>query len=668
MAINYFISKSEKDSYYFAAKKINEILLNNSNKSIAVISKTNKKLTTFSEYLDYFKIIYRIEKTYNYLENKYLLIFLEILKLIRSINSENYNESSYYFKNILKYDFCQIDDDIIWSLSIESYNNKLTWLEVLDLEKFAKSDSYSKIIRLKKVFFHLAIKYGKELSFDDLIVYILGINDVEIIDELGKKVQINTNFKNYYYNTQNQDDFIHFIDGLTKLKDSIINFNAGKKLSLEIFIQTVDHWINSGIRINNTLNLSNNDSKVDLISAHKSKGLEFDYVFLLDFNKKGWFGKNKNISLKLPINLPLLPETEDINDSLRLLFVAITRAKQNLFLINYSQDESGREVEEIEFVPESIVSETVEDQFIEERVLLNNNLLQINTQIYPKSYQLIKHRINNYKLNISDIFSYVDIVNSSPQEFLEKRLLRFPSLYDSSKLFGTMMHYTIETFYKQYSNTQIIPDLESLYLIFETKLKQFLPSSHEFDTILYRGKANLEQYYYQKLSKDDFNYKIEYSFASQDVFIKDVPVSGQIDKMRIDEINKQIIVYDYKTGSKLDTLNISQNKSEDYKSIKAWKFGNQINFYKLLIENSRDFGGKYTVKSGVIEFIEPRKNDDKYSYLQKDIDNEEINYLIMLIEAVSNKITNLDFVDVSRYTQDLDGIHNFCEDLINKNI
>jgi hypothetical protein len=138
--------------------------------------------------------------------------------------------------------------------------------------------------------------------------------------------------------------------------------------------------------------------------------------------------------------------------------------------------------------------------------------------------------------------------------------------------------------------------------------------------------------------------------------------------MRIDEINKQIIVYDYKTGSKLDSLNISQNKSEDYKSIKAWKFGNQINFYKLLIENSRDFGGKYTVKSGVIEFIEPRKNDDKYSYLQKDIDNEEINYLIMLIEAVSNKITNLDFVDVSRYTQDLDGIHNFCEDLINKNI
>ena len=102
--------------------------------------------------------------------------------------------------------------------------------------------------------------------------------------------------------------------------------------------------------------------------------------------------------------------------------------------------------------------------------------------------------------------------------------------------------------------------------------------------------------------------------------------------------------------------------NDPYEKIKAWKYRAQLIFYKLLIENSRDFGGKYPVKKGMIEFIEPHRG--RIMDLKAEIEKEEVERMEKLINIVYKKILALDFPDTSSYSKDIKGILAFEEDLL----
>lgn len=69
---------------------------------------------------------------------------------------------------------------------------------------------------------------------------------------------------------------------------------------------------------------------VRLTSAHSSKGLEFDCVYLLDADDSTWHKGAGGMS-PYPSNL-LFRDEKDADGARRLLFVAITRAKRHLEL------------------------------------------------------------------------------------------------------------------------------------------------------------------------------------------------------------------------------------------------------------------------------------------------------------------------------------------------
>ncbi len=115
---------------------------------------------------------------------------------------------------------------------------------------------------------------------------------------------------------------------------------------------------------------------------------------------------------------------------------------------------------------------------------------------------------------------------------------------------------------------------------------------------------------------------------------------------------------DYKTGKPLAGWDLP----EDYLQIKSWKYKNQLLFYKLLIENARDFKGRAIVKKGVLEFLEPQK--EEITTLSLEINAIDIERLQKLISAVYKKIVTLDFPDISGYEKNMYGIDCFIEDLI----
>jgi len=117
-------------------------------------------------------------------------------------------------------------------------------------------------------------------------------------------------------------------------------------------------------------------------------------------------------------------------------------------------------------------------------------------------------------------------------------------------------------------------------------------------------------------------------------------------------------VVDFKTGKTFDDW----EKGTPEEKIKLYKYRRQLIFYKLLVENSRDFA-KYTVEEGSLEFLEPDKHG-KIHELPLFITTEETEKTKKLIEAVYKKIINLELPDVSEYTKDIAGMMNFEADLL----
>lgn len=99
--------------------------------------------------------------------------------------------------------------------------------------------------------------------------------------------------------------------------------------------------------------------------------------------------------------------------------------------------------------------------------------------------------------------------------------------------------------------------------------------------------------------------------------------------------------------------------------VKQWKYKNQLVFYKILVENSRAYHGKYQVHQGILEFIQP-DDDGEVIELSCDITDADMTNLKKMVEIVYEKIVKLDFPTVDRYEMNMKGILEFQKDLLMK--
>ena len=119
-----------------------------------------------------------------------------------------------------------------------------------------------------------------------------------------------------------------------------------------------------------------------------------------------------------------------------------------------------------------------------------------------------------------------------------------------------------------------------------------------------------------------------------------------------------MLVSDYKTGKPLP----GWYGKEDYDKIKLHKYKQQLMFYKLLVENSRDWHN-YQVERASLHFVEPSKYGDIYE-LSTDFNGEDMAQFKKLLLAVWQHIINLDLPDISQYDSSFKGILAFEKDLI----
>ncbi|MFN5326319.1 MAG: ATP-dependent helicase [Bacteroidota bacterium] len=412
-------------------------------------------------------------------------------------------------------------------------------------------------------------------------------------------------------------------------------------MNLKKFVKVIQLMEKENIRLP-IVQVGGSEKGVNLLTAHGSKGLEFEHVFLAGSNANYWEKKSvSNNGYKLPDTLFASNAVSNNEEELRRLFyVAITRAETNLTISYSTQNKDGKGIEASQFVEEIKESQQLDEIPIEleDATIHEFNLIRLANTSSPVIEQMdtdiIDKALDKFSMNVTALNNYL----KCPLEFYYKNLIRIPSPKNETLEFGSAVHYALEAFFNKMKNhpTKEFPSRESLVEDFILYIYRHRESftKEEFDRRLEYGKDVLIKYYDKKINS--FNKVVSIERNIRNVTVDGVPLKGKIDKMEFD--GHQVNVVDYKTGNpekakeKLKTPAEQEPFGGDY-----WR---QAVFYKLLIDNYEQ--GKYQVVSTEFDFIEPNTKKEIKS-IKVNITNEDTLALREQIIHVWERIQDRDF-------------------------
>lgn len=391
------------------------------------------------------------------------------------------------------------------------------------------------------------------------------------------------------------------------------------------------------------------ESGVNFITAHSSKGLEFEYVFMIGCNSKAWDDGKRNRDYQLPDNLFTI-NSDEVEENRRLFYVGMTRAKKYLQLSFYEQDLQRKELE-----PSRFIAELIEDGSISiERIIANEDqLLEFNSHIFSAAEisEIPKNIIDNgftdslldkYSLSVTHLNTYL----KCPVSFYFNNFIKVPAPKSASMTFGSAIHFALEQLFKKMnaSEDKKFQGTDILLNDFRWFMKRNEDSFTEadFKRRIEYGEKILPAYYEHYIGQWNKVTSIERSYKN--VLVQGVPINGKIDKMEFD--GNEVNVVDYKTGSYKNAKNkfgrpnpeaveAAKEKGIEpkFEDVYGGDYWRQAVFYKIIMDN--DATKKWEMKSSEFDFIEPIQQGNEYIFHK-----EKINILTSDIEIVRNQIVD----------------------------
>jgi DNA helicase-2/ATP-dependent DNA helicase PcrA len=405
-------------------------------------------------------------------------------------------------------------------------------------------------------------------------------------------------------------------------------------------ITTIDLMKKNNIRL--ALNqVIFSDNGVNFLTAHGSKGLEFEHVFLIGCSKKIWDSKGRNHGFSYPETLTQASADDiaQMEESRRLFYVALTRAKQCLNISYASKDKNGKDQEASQFVGEILADTHLQVEYpkIEADTMTDFHLTQLSEEDKPKveliDSNFINQLLQNYTLSVTHLSNYLDC----PLRFYFQCLIRVPSGKSPAATFGSAVHDALR---KAFRN---LKDNDDEFMPVENFMRDFSMymyrnrdsfTKDDFKRRLAYGEKILPPYY--ELNTVLWNKVALVELPVKNIEVEGVPIKGNLDKIEFD--GKQVTVVDYKTGNlkyakeKFARPNDNNPNGGDY-----WR---QAVFYKLLVEHDRT--KDWQVVDTVFDFVEP-VNVGEYHKEHIAISQEDIDTVTGQIKTVYQKIMTHDF-------------------------
>ena len=465
------------------------ILINIKYSDFVILIDRATDFDTYKKVFEYLGIPLTLYKDVELKNGDDILVIRNLLKLIKYMDLENYNKE-------FKYAFLSIGRSFLFRLSDDELFNYIT------KDTFKGSIIYKKLEEAYNYYYELSpkmflIKLLEIFNYEEKLLNVGGINVGRV------RLEYFYNLLGDYSKSGNDiNDFIDYLDNIFEL-DNKVTFS---------------------------LNSDSSDS-VKIMTIHKSKGLEFPICYFSGFTKEFSFRElNDNIlySNKYGIITPYFNEyikptiyktllmldtkNEELSEKIRLFYVAVTRAKEQMIIVMPELEE------EISIDKEKIKS------FYDMIKLVYSNISKYivpREANYTSDYLINKTSSNHLKLITNDDLS-IEGYNFIEDEEVD---LKFSKNNDSrlitkeekeKMLYGTKIHEILELI--DFKN----PDYTNIDSSIVEKIKSFIDSS---------------------LINDNINSKFykEYEFIYKE---ENTVKNGIIDLMI--ENDNEIIIIDYK--------------------------------------------------------------------------------------------------------------------------
>lgn len=508
------------NSKYQVFDKDTGILRDVEYKDFVILLDKSKNFDLYKQIFEYLHIPLTILKDEALRKDQDILVIKNLLKLLICIKEENFNEE-------FKYSFTSVSRSFLAKISDEEIYNHLMNNTYQETELYKKCSQVIKNIDLMSAPSYL--NYVLEnFNYEEKLITIGNVKSFRVRAE-------------YFYN--------------------LVNSFAENGNTIYDFVEYLDEIFDADYDIKFSINTSSSNS-CKIMTIHKSKGLEFPICYFAGFsskfntlelkeriiydNKYGLVLQKVDGYYKDTILKTLLKATtkkEEISEKIRLLYVAVTRAKEKMIII---LPECEEEKEVFELVP------TYERNKYNSFLSIMKSIYSVLLSYEQKMDIKVTRDYQNTKKSTSlESLKVVDNLNVSERELEEeqyieenhysKDTLRLITKEEQDLLtFGTLVHETLEQL--DFTN----PDFEDISLPTEIikKIKSFLES----DII----KNNLSNKMYK-----------EYEFT----YLEGNDHSHGIIDLLIETPNKMIII-DYKL-----------------KEITDENYDKQLNGYKKVIKD-----------------------------------------------------------------------------------
>jgi len=618
---------------------------------IVVLTRQHKEIQNLLPYFHRAGIAVNYERQENVLDQAPIVMIEQLAKVVVALGKGQHADANALIPELLAHPAWKITPHELWQLSIDAYSARKQWLEVMaTTPRFI--DIHAWLIELAALSQHTPL--------EPMIDRMIGQVEDTVVPAKHSP------FFEFFFGperlAENPSEYLDFLAALRTIRSKLREYHNKDMLTLESYLTFVELHRRIGTMMS-VSHLANTQSvAVNLMTAHKSKGLEFETVYIFNSVDNLWGEKARGMSRNIgyPENLPLANAGDSADERLRLFYVAMTRAKTKLRISFSTADDKDKQTLIASFLSDSDLEPIHIEPATQAERVVSAELAWYEPLTTPDVtlQELLKPSLESYKLSATHLNNFLDVTHGGPQMFLLGNLLHFPSTKSPAASYGTAVHATLQQAHVHLVATGEQKPLEDVLYDFEANLTTERLNPLDFATYHQKGSEQLRLYLAEKYDTFTTAQKSELNFSGQEVYLEDAHLTGMIDLADIDKAARTMIVTDYKTGKAVS----SWKAAVEYDKIKLHKYRQQLLFYKLLVERSRDYS-TYTVTEGRLDFVEPNRANEIMT-LSLEFEKEELDRFALLIGKVWQHITTLDLPDTSNYEPNYKGLLQFEQDLL----